>query len=42
MENKTREQVERMKAKTMMQRGGVNDKALIKLNSNSAWTAKVT
>ena len=48
VENKTREHVERMKAKTRMQMGGVKDKTLIKLgkeakqNSNSTRTAKLT
>ena len=48
VENKTWEHVERMKAKTRMQMGGVKDKTLIKLgkeakqNSNSTRTAKLT
>ena len=48
VENKTREHVERMKAKTRMQMGGVKDKTLKKLgketkqNSNSTRTAKLT
>ena len=35
VENKTREHVERMKAKTRMQIGGVRDKKLIKLGKEA-------